>query len=90
MNIDIDGIVQVKLVHECIAMHDLAQACRSTRHFGLQKEFPSVERDYQEHVVTRLIGRQQWQAALTACDSNEVIQVSIPIGVMSGRLSLAS
>ena len=77
-------------MHECIAMHDLAQACKSTRHFGLQKEFPSVERDFQEHIVTRLIGRQQWQAALTACDNNAVIQVSICMGVMPGNLSLAS
>ena len=84
-----DGIVQVKLVKECIAIRDLAQACKSARHFSLQEEFPSIERDYQEHVVTRLIGRQQWQAALAACDNDEVMQVSIPTGVRPGDLSMA-
>ena len=81
--------MQVKLVEECIAMQDLGQACKSARHFGLQKEFPSIEKDFQEHVVTRLIRRQQWQAALIACNNNEVLQVSIPVGVMPGNFSSA-
>ena len=62
-------------MEECIARENLGQACRSTRHFGLHKEFPTVERDYQEHVLARLIARQQWQAALTACNDDEVLQV---------------
>lgn len=56
-------------------MANLGQACRTTRFFCLQKKFPSVEKDYQEHVLARLIGRQQWQAALTACDDDKALQV---------------
>lgn len=67
--------LQVKLVQECIAMENLGQAWKSTRFFGLQREFPTVERDFQEHVLARLIGRQQWQAALTACDDDAALQV---------------
>ena len=66
---------QVKLVEECIAMEKLGQACKTTRYFGLQKEFPTVERDYQEHVLARLVDRQQWQAALTVCNDDGVLQV---------------
>ena len=68
--------LQVKLVEECIALDNLGQACKTTRYLGLQKEFPTLEKDYQEHVLARLIGRQQWQAALTACDDSKTLQVS--------------
>lgn len=66
---------QVKLVEECVAMEKVGQACKTTRHFSLQKEFPTIERDYQEHVLARLIDRQQWQAALTVCDDDKTLQV---------------
>lgn len=65
----------MKLVGECIRMGKIGQACKTTRYFGLQKDFPTVERDYQEHVLARLIHRQQWQAALTVCNDDEVLQV---------------
>ena len=56
-------------------MEKLGQACKTTRYFGLQKEFPTVERDYQEHVLARLVDRQQWQAALTVCNDDGGLQV---------------
>ena len=68
---------QVKLVEECIALGRVGQACKTTRHFGLQTEFPSIEREYQEHVLARLMHRQQWQAALTVCDDDEALQVGL-------------
>ena len=43
-----------------------------------------MEKDHQEHVLERLIGRQQWQAALTACDDNETLQVSCNVDLTCG------
>ena len=45
------------------------------KHFSLLNEFPGVERQYQEHVVQRLLEKQLWPAAARMAGTDAALQV---------------
>jgi hypothetical protein len=67
----------MSLVRQCLEGGRLKEACQVVKHFQLQHEFPAVERQYQAHVVQRLLDKQLWPAAAHKAAGDPALQVLI-------------
>lgn len=74
--------LQVSLARQCKEGGRLKDACSVVKLFGLETEFPGLERQYQEHVVRRLLEKQLWPAAARMAGTDSAMQVRMCSGAL--------
>lgn len=67
---------QAQLVGVLVARRNLKEACRIVKAHRLHEEFPTIEEQYQEDTLERLMNKQLWPAAINVVKDNKALQVS--------------
>eukprot|EP00191_Tetraselmis_sp_GSL018_P019951 CAMPEP_0177579826 /NCGR_PEP_ID=MMETSP0419_2-20121207/1187_1 /TAXON_ID=582737 /ORGANISM="Tetraselmis sp., Strain GSL018" /LENGTH=463 /DNA_ID=CAMNT_0019068559 /DNA_START=75 /DNA_END=1464 /DNA_ORIENTATION=+ len=79
-----------QLVSSCIAHGRLKEASGFVRQWGLQAEFPGVERKYKVRSMEKLMGRQMWDVAASfAGDDSGLRELLLKRMVADGEPGLA-
>ena len=69
------AVLQDSLARQCVEAGRLKDACAVVKCFGLQAGFPTLERDYQEHTLQRLMDKRLWAAATNIAGADAALQV---------------
>ncbi len=68
-------VLQGALARQCVEAGRLKDACAVVKCFGLQAGFPTLERNYREHTLQRLMDKRLWAAATGIAGADAALQV---------------
>ena len=67
---------QVSLIQACIEEGNLRDACKLVTAWQLEERFPTLEADYRQRTMQKLLGKGLWGAAAGMAIGNAEFQAS--------------